>query len=149
VCVIILGGTVIITSALFATPKTPQAKKYVVSDNYVVLVEGECVEYRFYLPTTGLYEVWLTSTGNDTRQAAQISVDSGEPVLVIDEREPERALSPKEREKVVVRQLIGVVSLKKGKHFLKVQHAREPGFSIAFGLQKVELIRTEIATGKK
>jgi hypothetical protein len=149
VCVIILGGTVIITSALFATPKTPQAKKYVVSDNYVVLVEGECVEYRFYLPTTGLYEVWLTSTGNDTRQAAQISVDSGEPVLVIDEREPERALLPKEREKIVVRQLVGVVSLKKGKHFLKVCHARETGFSTAFGFQKIELVCTEVATDKR
>lgn len=146
---IILIGAATIALGIFGASKFSQAEKYVVSDEYVVLVDGEWVEYQFYLLASGLYEVWLTATGNDTRQAAQLSIDGGEPVLVTDEREPERALSPKEREKIIVRQLVGVVSLKKGKHFLKVQHAGEPGFSIAFGLQKVELIRTEIATGKR
>jgi len=149
VIIVIFIGAMTIASGLLTASEVQQAEEHVVSDKFVALVDGEWVEYQFYLPVAGVYEVWLTSGGNDTRQAAQLSIDGGEPVLVIDEREPKKALSPKEREKVVSRQLIGVVSLKKGKHLIRVQHAREPGFSIAFGLQKVELISTDTAAGKK
>ena len=132
--IVIFIGAMTIASGLLTASEVQQAEEHVVSDKFVALVDGEWVEYQFYLPVAGVYEVWLTSGGNDTRQAAQLSIDGGEPVLVIDEREPKKALSPREREKVVSRQLIGVVSLKKGKHLIRVQHAREPGFSIAFGL---------------
>jgi len=122
--------------------------RIVVSEEYVVLSNLEWVEFEVIVPS-GTYEVWVTSGGNDTRQCARLSIDGGEPVLIIDEREPAKGLPPREREKVSVRQLVGVVSLKRGKHFFKVQHAGEAGFSVAFGLERIELLRTKDIVGKK
>jgi hypothetical protein len=140
----LLPGVVL---AALANATFGAGREILVSDKYTALRELEWVEFEATVPA-GFYEVWVTSGGNDTRQAARLSVDGGTPVLVIDEREPAKELPPKEREKLLVTQLVGVISLKSGRHFFRVQHAGEPGFSNTFCLMKLRLVSVEGCEGK-
>jgi len=96
----------------------------------------------------GVYELWLRCGGNDTRQAAKVSIDGGEPITVVDQPMlPPHTKPPKdarERSRMLENTFrevrVGFVKLSRGRHRIRLAHAELEGTSNSFGVDWLKLI---------
>ncbi len=110
------------------------------------------LEYDFTV-AGGLYELYMRAGGNDSRQAALVSIDGGQGVLVDDA--PTEALpldtalpnDTHERRQALENSfrelLVGSVHLVPGRHRVRVTHAGLAGRSNAFAFDSLRLVAVE------
>ncbi|MGC9320230.1 MAG: hypothetical protein ACP5KN_19510, partial [Armatimonadota bacterium] len=109
--------------------------------DYMIAVEG------------GLYELLVRAGGNNSRQAAMVSVDGGPPVTVLDDPPDSLPLGRampedyEERSRLLERSfrehLLGRLQLPAGTHRIRVQHAGMADRSNSFGFDWLKLTAVE------
>ena len=93
------------------------------------------VEYDFLVKKPGTYELYVYSGGNNSPQAAFVSIDGSKEYLPVEDK--------KAAENEITPGYIAAVDLKAGKHTVRVIHHRADGFSSAFALDRIEFRCTE------
>lgn len=95
------------------------------------------LEYDFTVEHPGLYELYISSGGNDNSQAALVSIDGGNAVDVIDRDRREDMVSP---------HLAGIVQLNPGRHTVRIAHGERGDCSNSFAFDGIEFRPVEEGT---